>query len=264
MIALCRAKCWIIQLREDGADARLPIAQRGVRGHIIVYPQHPSAVAKSLPPSVSDIVTPVCVIFVGAKAPSPEWLKTKATPLIVRKEKVAKALEWLKIHNHLYRKVLIDRDVLNSLPEESILPFHVQHVVPNAGIDSTTSDYVPGSHLPPSVLQDPNRSLSAGAASAPNLPDILPPVPDIPFQSVVVADVNGNAPSDELKAVALKHMEKAGSNYLEIPHDPKPVNEFKNRHLFPMMYPTLFPYGLGGLEDSNRCAPISFKRHIKH
>ncbi|KAJ6549448.1 hypothetical protein DFH09DRAFT_1320193 [Mycena vulgaris] len=96
MIALCRAKCWIIQLRNDQSDTSLNITQRGVRGHIIVYPQRPSAIAKTLPPSVEDIITPICVIFVGSSPPTPEWLKTKASPSIVRKERVLNALSWLK------------------------------------------------------------------------------------------------------------------------------------------------------------------------
>ncbi|KAJ6448867.1 hypothetical protein C8R47DRAFT_1030997, partial [Mycena vitilis] len=255
MIALCRAKCWIIQLREDDSETTIPVAQRGVRGHIIVYPQRPSAIAQTLPPSVTDIITPICVIFVGAKSPTPEWLKEKATPLVVRKERVQGALTWLKTHNHLYHEVNIDQDALEKLPEESILPFHIQHIIPSSGIDMTTSDYIPGSAQPP---PDPDLNV-------PNLADILNPPPStIPFQSVVVTDVDGNAPSRELRSAALEHMNKAGSNYIEIPHDPHPVNEFNNPDLFPMMYPTLFPYGLGGMEDPHRRTKLSFKRHVKH
>ncbi|KAJ6575715.1 hypothetical protein DFH09DRAFT_915178, partial [Mycena vulgaris] len=255
MIALCRAKCWIIQLRDDQSDTSLNITQRGVRGHIIVYPQRPSAIAKTLPPSVEDIITPICVIFVGSSPPTPEWLKTKASPLIVRKERVLNALSWLKTHNHLYADVAIDPTVLDSLPEQAMLPFHVQHIIPNAGIDSTTSDYVPGSAAPPTASDVP----------LPNLADLLnPSLTESQFQSVVVTDVDGSAPSADLRAAALKHMKKAGSNYIEIPHDRQPANEFNNPHLFPMMYPTLFPYGLGGLEDKGRPSRLGFKRHIKH
>ncbi|KAJ7161927.1 hypothetical protein C8R43DRAFT_880400, partial [Mycena crocata] len=241
MIALCRAKCWIIQLRDDGSKPNendtgtLPIHQRGIRGHIIVYPQRPSAIAEKLPPSLEDITTPICVIFVGAHPPTREWLQTKARPLIVRKERVMRALAWLKVHNPLYKNVVVDQDVLKDLPDETIPPFHVQHILPNARIDVTTSDYVPGSSETPEV---------------PNL--------------VVVTDVEGNAPSDELRAAAMRHMRKAGSNYVEIPHDRSPVNEFKNPALFPMMYPTLFPYGIGGIDDPHRPVAISFKRHVKH
>ncbi|KAJ7932933.1 hypothetical protein B0H13DRAFT_1856544 [Mycena leptocephala] len=213
MISLCRAKCWIIQLREEGSESSIPISQRGVRGHIIVYPQRSSSVALSLPPSLEEIITPICVIFVIA------------------------ALSWLKVHNHLYRDIPLNQHVLDSLPAESILPFHVEHVVPNAGIDITTSDYIPGSSEPPAA----------------------------PL-SVVVTDVDGNAPANELRAAAVAHMKKPGSNYVEIPHDPHPSQEFRNPHLFPMMYrdPTLFPYGLGGFEDKDRRTRLGFKRHVKH
>ncbi|KAJ7643140.1 hypothetical protein DFH06DRAFT_920307, partial [Mycena polygramma] len=255
MIALCRAKCWIIQLREDDSETTIPISQRGVRGHIIVYPQRPSAIAQTLPPAMTDIVTPICVIFVGSNPPTAEWLREKATPLVVRKERVQNALAWLKKHNHLYHEVAVDQEALAQLPDESILPFHIQHIVPSNGIDITTSDYIPGSAEPP----------SRPVADVPNLADILsPPRSTIPFQSVVVADVDGNAPSRELRSAALEHMKKPGSNYVELPHDPNPVNEFNNPNLFPMMYPTLFPYGLGGLEDSHRRTKLSFKRHVKH
>lgn len=47
MITLCRAKCWIIQLRDD--DPHMPTTKRGIRSHIIVHPQRPSSVATSLP-----------------------------------------------------------------------------------------------------------------------------------------------------------------------------------------------------------------------
>ncbi|KAJ6570555.1 hypothetical protein DFH09DRAFT_1246896 [Mycena vulgaris] len=241
MIALCLAKCWIIQLRDVESD--IPTTQRGIRGHIIVYPQQPSTIAKTLPPSISDVITPICVIFVGANPPSPEWLKTKATPLIVRKERVMNALAWLKVHNHLYRDVLVDSDALRDHDDSVLLPFHIQHIVPSTGIDVTTSNYIPTSSPP---------QASATSADLDNI--LLPPPPsETLFQSVVVQDLE-----------ALKHLKKAGSNYVEIPHDSKAVNEFNNPALFTMIYPTLFPYGLGGPEDPRRRSPLSFKRDIKH
>ncbi|THU75801.1 hypothetical protein K435DRAFT_706396, partial [Dendrothele bispora CBS 962.96] len=77
MIARCRTKCWIIQLKEE-ERASDPITQRGVKGHIIIYPQQPSAVAKLLPPSIEEISSPICVLFIGSQPPSSEWLRTKA------------------------------------------------------------------------------------------------------------------------------------------------------------------------------------------
>jgi hypothetical protein len=88
MIAKCRAKCWVIQLKEDYLDSSLSTSQRGVKGHIIVYPQRPSAIANILPPSINEMTTPICVIFVGSSPPTKEWLRTKAKPLAVRRENI--------------------------------------------------------------------------------------------------------------------------------------------------------------------------------
>ncbi|KAJ6573403.1 hypothetical protein DFH09DRAFT_1246733 [Mycena vulgaris] len=173
MIALCRAKCCIIQLRDDDYDSKfLP--------------------RSTLPPSINDIITPICVIFIGSSPPR--------TRVVAEEGEPTRSPEG------------------EGQPAETLLPFHVQHI-----IDSTTSTYVPGSAAPPPT------------AESPSFPDLTE------FQNVVVTDVNGSAPSNDPRAAALKHMHKSGSNYIELPHDRKPANEFKNPTLFPMMFPTLFP-----------------------
>jgi hypothetical protein len=88
MIARCRAKCWIVQLKEENQSIVMPGVQRGMKGHIIIYPQRPSQIARLLPPNMTDILTPICVLFVGSSPPSQDWLRDKAKPLSVRREKV--------------------------------------------------------------------------------------------------------------------------------------------------------------------------------
>ncbi|KAG0709667.1 hypothetical protein DFH29DRAFT_869957 [Suillus ampliporus] len=82
MIARCHAKCWIIQLKEENQNLQLSTNQHGMKGHIIIYPQCPEGIAAILPPAVDDIVTLICVIFVGSNPPSRAWLQEKAKPLI--------------------------------------------------------------------------------------------------------------------------------------------------------------------------------------
>ncbi|KAJ7450649.1 hypothetical protein B0H11DRAFT_1646510, partial [Mycena galericulata] len=244
MIARCRSKCWIIQMREL-EDRGYPNVQRGFKGHIIVYPQRPSALATTLPPSIEDITTPICVVFVGSNPPSLEWLQTKARPLIVRKEKVMNALDWLSIHNHLYKDVFIDRSVFDGHGDTVHIPFHVEHIIPSDGIEATTSSYATTTQFLEAMLQ--------------------PPVAEtIAFESVVVTDVKGHESSRKLRDAAARHLKKPGSNYIGIPHDPLPVNEFDNPDLLPLIYPTLFPYGIGGTEDKTRRTPFGFESHLKH
>ncbi|THU76715.1 hypothetical protein K435DRAFT_824518 [Dendrothele bispora CBS 962.96] len=245
MIARCRAKCWIIQLKEEDR-ASDPITQRGVKGHIIIYPQQPSAVAKLLPPSIEEISSPICVLFIGSQPPSQEWLRTKAKPLTVRPTVVRRALCWLRAHNKLYKDVEINDRVLSSLPDNYVLPVHVEHVPTNDTLDTLTSRY------------DSISAPEQPTASSTQTP------PEIPFESVVVTDVDGNASANELRAAAMRHVTKKGGAYVQVAHDAVPANEFYNPDLFPMLYPTLFPYGLGGFENSLRSSAISFKRHVKH
>ena len=83
MIAHCHSKCWIVQLKEENSDLVVPTTQRGLKGHIIVYPQRPDAIITSLPPTIEEITAPICVVFVGSSLPSTEWLQEKAKPLTV-------------------------------------------------------------------------------------------------------------------------------------------------------------------------------------
>ena len=42
------------------------------------------------------------------------------------------------------------------------------------------------------------------------------------------------------------------------------MNEFFNPSMFRMLYPTLFPCGIGGFEDRHRPVPIGLENHVKH
>ncbi|KAG1874384.1 hypothetical protein F4604DRAFT_1880863 [Suillus subluteus] len=234
MIARCRAKCWIVQLKEENQDLQLSTNQRGIKGHIIIYPQRPEDIAKVLPPPVADIITPICVIFVGSCPPTRAWLEEKAKPLIARREKVRAALVWLQKHNRLYKDITINFDVLNSMEEKMLMPFHVDHVLPNDARDSLTSKY-DGSEA---VQLDDDR--------------------------VVVTDVDGNASANELRAAAVRHIKNKGGGYIQVPHDPEPVNEFFDPDLFPMIYPTLFPYGQNNCKMGCRraYAPLKIGNHV--
>ena len=139
MIARCRASCWVVQLKEDNQNVVIPTSQRGMKGHIIIYPQNPSAVTASLPPTVEEITSPLCVLFVGASQPSAEWLRNQAKPLAVRGHKVRNVLYWLKSHNRYYKDIEINKSVLAELDANPILPFHVEHVIPSGRVDEVTA-----------------------------------------------------------------------------------------------------------------------------
>jgi hypothetical protein len=245
IVARCRAKLCVIKLQDHRGDVELPTVQRGIKGHVIVFPQHPETVSNVMPAPLSDIVTPICVVFCGSNKPSLQWLKEKARPLVVRREIVLRALRWLQAHNHLYKDVFIDETRIALLPEEGVLDYNVEHIPLSAASRVLVSRY--------------------DAAESDGIGDTLlpPPHDNVQFESVIITDVNAHAPAHQLKAAALRHAKRGGS-FIQVPHDPNPVNEFFNPSMFPMLYPTLFPYGTGGFEDRCRTVAIGLENHVKH
>lgn len=132
----------------------------------------------------------------------------------------------------------INDSLLNEFEEIEILLFHIEHIVSSDASETLTSwydDACNSNHfnsnlnLPENEFQDNNNTT-------------------LPFKNVIITDIGGQVPPNELCAAALQHV-KSGSGYIQIPHDSKPVNEFFNPELFLMIYPALFPYGIGGFED---------------
>ena len=201
-----------------------------MKGHIIVYPQCPSGIARVLPPSLDELTTLICVLFVGLSPPTNEWIHAKAKPLAVHHEKVRVALVWLKNYNKYYKDITINHGMLDELKETQNLPVHIKHVLPSHVNDSLTARY---DSTAPLVSSEPDRI-----------------APAIPFQNVVITNVDGHAPSNELCAAAVQHVKKKGGGYIKMPHDPTPVNKFFNPSLFPIIYLTLLLYGVGGYEEN--------------
>lgn len=68
----------------------------------------------------------------------------------------------------------------------------------------------------------------------------------------------------ELKAKALRHLNIGGKS-LGIGHEETAQSLYHNQQLFPQMFPWLFPYGHGGLDNpvhKNRLGDLSHKRHL--
>ena len=156
---------------------------------------------------------------------------------------------------------------MTLLESNPVLPFHIEHVTASHATDISTLAY---DLLLDNPISDPCRtdhdqsSVDVSSASTSLSAQSISNAEDIPFPSVVISDVNNLASSSQMAAAAIRHLHKKGGAFLQIPHNPQPANEYFNPHLFPMMYPTLFPYGIGGFEDNNCHVKLSMHRYIKH
>ena len=118
----------------------------------------------------------ICILFIGSTKPSLKWLHDKARPLAVRENKIRSTLLWLKKYNTLYENIILDEQVLQSLPENDIFPFHVEHMMVSSHQNSLTSTY--------DSVRNPN--------------DENHMVDEIPFEKIVITDVEGRTTSKTL------------------------------------------------------------------
>ena len=51
---------------------------------------------------------------------------------------------------------------------------------------------------------------------------------------------------------------------LAIHHGTAAINEYNNPDLFPGMFPTLFPFGIGGFDDKTRPAALTFQQQAQY
>ncbi|KAJ3977500.1 hypothetical protein EV361DRAFT_968112 [Lentinula raphanica] len=77
----------------------------------------------------------------------------------------------------------------------------------------------------------------------------------------VVGDSLKNMTTQQLKGIAAQHLDNEGK-LLRVAHSSSPESLWNNTHLYPKMFPWLFPYGLGGLGAYN-ASRFSEKSHLK-
>ncbi|CAF4503238.1 unnamed protein product, partial [Didymodactylos carnosus] len=64
--------------------------------------------------------------------------------------------------------------------------------------------------------------------------------------------------------ISITDVSKNEEKVYMIPRSSKPTNEYFNPNLLLGLFPTLFPYRTGAIEDSTRPVKVSFKQHIQY
>jgi len=179
----------------------------------------------SLPPKCEELEEVMAFIFIGPTMPTDKDFK--CTPLLVRRNKVAGALEWLKLNHVDYADVDISYENLKGYSENS------PPVVVDFKLSSENDLHENKESLP--VNEDNDNGVESG---------------ECPFvvHGLVSADIE-NKTARELRAIALKHL--LNGKMLGIGHAATPESIYDNPQLYPQIFPWLFPYGLGGI--GNEC-----------
>ena len=201
--------------------------------------RHPSQkIYATLPPSPVDLDDVIAIIFTGPAPPTDDDFKRM--PMLVRRKKVYEALSWLKLNHRDYADLQISLDNLMAYPE----------------------------NMPPVVI-DYRKSTGERPIESCSLDDSG--MDDGTINGICPLTVHGitgqnytELPMHALKALAIQHLQQGG-RIMAIDRDMNPETLWNNVQLYPMIFPWLFPYGLGGIglkDHKNKISDIVRKRNM--
>ena len=229
----------IARVRHNRCMVRVSSGWHKMTANAISFANPTPIVYDVLPPHRDDLDEVLAFIYTGPCKPTPKDFER--TPLLVRRNKVKHALEWLKLNHCDYADLEISERNLDSYPEKGppVVVEYLSSVINKPAEATSVHD-----------MED-----EAGTSSG-----------QCPF---AVHGLTGEEYSTKtlkaLKAIAMDHLMKDGK-ILAVGHAGKPESIYNNPQLYPQMLPWLFPYGLGGigthyLRDS-RVSDLTYKKHL--
>ena len=226
LVARVRHNCCFVKVASSGL--------KKMTAHVIAFESPLPKVYHILPPPVEDMDDILAILFTGPSRPTEDDLTR--LPLLVRRNHVGKALEWLKLNHVDYKDLEISYENLEKYPEDTP-PVSIEY-------RREDSNKVPeGTSLNDSEVDD-------GVATG-ECPFIVHGLTGVQLETKTL---------DAQKALALKHWSSKGKA-LAIGHSPHAESIYDNPSLYPQLFPWLFPYGLGGI-GSARLSDKEHKRHL--
>ena len=211
----------VSRVRHNKCIIRASSGMHKMKCNAIMFENPMPKIYQRLPPPVDELDEVLAFIFTGPCRPTPKDLER--TPLLVRRRKVAEALEWLKLNHSDYFDLDISYDNLEAYPEKG----------------------------PPVVVTyrraDGNKEPEATSAFDNEEEDGVEDGPCPFVVNCVTGEQLGTLSLEAMIAKAVKHLRDDDGGVLAIGHDSKPQSIYHNPQLYPMMFPCLFPYGLGGI-----------------
>src|SRR6202044_2113789 len=204
-----------------------------------MYKMHANAISFSnpmpkiynvLPPPVEEMDEVLAFIYTGPCKPTKADFKR--TPLLVRHLKVSKALHWLKLNHVDYYDCEISARNLASYPEEG---------------PPVVVDYHPSSENKNPESTSVHDMEEEDGTTEGSCPFIVHGLTGEEFSTKTMKTI---------KAIALQHL-TSERKILAIGHAETPESIYSNPQLFPSMLPWLFPYGLGGIGQTEHKHKLS-------
>jgi hypothetical protein len=226
-------KLLIARVRHTTCFIKIATGGRKMKANVVCFENPVSKIFDHLPPPKEELDEVLAVLFTGPAKPTEDDYKRSL--LLVRRNYVANALIWLKLNHVDYADINISYKNLAEYPEDGP-PVYVDYKVMS---ENKTPESI-------SVFDmDKEDGIEEG--------DCAYSVHGITGEQLNTMTTN------RLKAIALKHLNNQGK-FLVVGHDNKPESTWDNPHLYPKMFPWLFPYGMGGIGPTL----LSDKEHKRH
>ncbi|KAF9455305.1 hypothetical protein BDZ94DRAFT_1231032, partial [Collybia nuda] len=234
-------KILIARIRHNACVVRVASGCGKLDANAIMFANPSVKIYHKLPPSIEELNEVLAIVFLGPVIPTDElW---KRTPMLVRRNRVADALEWLKLNHVDYADLEISQENLNSYSLSGI-PVTVDWK--QTGIDE--------SNINTQATSVHNDEIGIGTDQGPCTFRV----------HGLTGEQYSNMSISALKARALKHIATDGVT-LGVGHDINPQSIYDNPQAYPGMFPWLFPYGYGGFRNGiieGKFGEISHKRHL--
>lgn len=188
-----------------------------------------------LPPKREEFEEILAILFIGPAAPTPK--EYRRTPLLIRRDKVATALEWLKRNHSDYADLAISYNNLSEYPEDQ----------PPVYVDYHQS-YDESSPSESTAVNNVDNEEYTANGQAPFV-----------VHGLTSDQLSDLWETDDRRTIRLKAMRyfSSGGKALGIGKSDTMESLWNNPRLYPSMFPWLFPYGMGGL--GNECIPPNLK-----
>ncbi|PPQ75657.1 hypothetical protein CVT26_001814 [Gymnopilus dilepis] len=231
-----------------------PAQPRVFHGNTCAHDMNIVSTAEVLPRTPDNVNGMLSVVFIGPGKYKADCLKHMFS---VRKAKIWDFLYWLKYEarNPLYQSVVLDKRNIDLYPENDTLPGVADRVLHDQSLS------VAKTFAEESAGLDDHPALQVQAADD----DCDEPL--LFLEKFGVSDPEGvKIQGRTFTAAALRNVIVNPSDQpdLIIHRSSRPVDEYKNPKLFPGLYPTLFPYGIGGFEDPTRRLSLSFQKQANY
>ena len=229
----------IARIRHNRCLVRVSSGHAKMIANCIMFSNPTSELYDILPPSCEEMSEVLAFVFLGSARPTEEDLQR--TPMLVRRNKVANTLEWLKLNHVDYADLNISKKNL-----ETYLISGMPVV-----IDYRQTNMDKGNKIP-TTMSKFDVDVEEGTTEGP-CPFTVHGLTGDEYSSLSIAS---------LKIKALEHLDKNGIS-IGFRHEEQPQSMYNNPQAYPQMFPWLFPYGLGGISQPHLKFAFSSKVHKK-